>query len=307
MSIVFMFPGQGSQYVGMCQELYNEYDSVKLLFSKASKILGYDTKAIMFYKEKKLNSTLYTQPLMFLMYASILEVLKEKNIKSDYTIGLSLGEYGALYDAQCFDFKTGLEILAKRAFYMSEACTNVTGKMSAIFGMEAKELLKVIHSVEGYSKITNYNTYEQLVVSGEEATVERVNELALRNGAKKTIFLNTSGPFHTKFMSQAAENFRNYLKNVEIKEPKKKMLLNITGDFYQTGVKDNMVRQITSSVMFYQMIEKLVDDGADTFIEIGPKRTLCSFVKRISRQVNILNVEDLKSLEKTLFKLEEQL
>ena len=178
-----MFSGQGSQYVGMCQDLYNEYDCVKTLFKEANLVLGYDTKDIMFNDEEKLNNTLYTQPLMFLMYASILEVLKEKGLESDYTIGLSLGEYGALYDAKCFDFKTGLKLLEKRGLYMAEACTKTTGKMSAILGMEADVLLDIISKVNGYSKIANYNTYGQLVISGEENTVLHVNELALTSGA----------------------------------------------------------------------------------------------------------------------------
>jgi len=305
MSRVFMFSGQGSQYVGMCQDLYNEYDSVKALFHEASTILGYDTAKMMFHEEEKLNNTLYTQPLMFLMYASILEVLKEKGIQSEYSIGLSLGEYGALYDANCFDFKTGLKILEKRGLYMAEACTKTTGKMSAILGMEAEALLNVIHDVDGYSKIANYNTYGQLVISGEESTVLKVNEIALNNGAKRAIMLNTSGPFHTDLMRYASDRFSDYLKDIEIREPKKKILINTTGDFYQEDVKDNMVKQITSSVMFYQMIEKLLVEGVDTFIEIGPKKTLNSFVKKINRQVTILNIEDIGSLEKTLLKLEE--
>ena len=305
MSRVFMFSGQGSQYVGMCQDLYNEYDSVKALFHEASTILGYDTAKMMFHEEEKLNNTLYTQPLMFLMYASILEVLKEKGIQSEYSIGLSLGEYGALYYANCFDFKTGLKILEKRGLYMAEACTKTTGKMSAILGMEAEALLNVIHDVDGYSKIANYNTYGQLVISGEESTVLKVNEIALNNGAKRAIMLNTSGPFHTDLMRYASDRFSDYLKDIEIREPKKKILINTTGDFYQEDVKDNMVKQITSSVMFYQMIEKLLVEGVDTFIEIGPKKTLNSFVKKINRQVTILNIEDIGSLEKTLLKLEE--
>lgn len=305
MSKVFMFSGQGAQYVGMCQDLYNEYESVKSLFQEASIVLGYNTADIMFNDSKKLNNTIYTQPLMFLMYASILQILKEKGIQSDFTIGLSLGEYGALFDAKCFDFKTGLKILEKRGLYMSEACSNTSGKMSAILGIDTDTLLKIISEVDGYSKIANYNTYGQLVISGEEHTVLKVNELALNSGAKRAILLNTSGPFHTDLMSNASIRFDNYLKDIEVKEPIKKILLNTTGDFYTTDIKKYMAKQITSSAMFYQMIEKLVDKGVDTFIEIGPKKSLSSFVKKINRQVNILNIEDLKSLEKTLLTLEE--
>ena len=244
MNIAFMFSGQGSQYVSMCEELYNEFDSVKELFSKASNILNYDVKEVMFNDEEKLNNTLYTQPLMFVMYASILEVLNEKGITSTHTLGLSLGEYGALYDSDCFDFETGLKLLEARGKFMEEASEKTSGKMSAILGMDAESLNNIIDSVEGYVKIANYNTYGQLVTSGEEEAVLKVNERALENGAKRAILLNTSGPFHTKLMSYAKDMFEEYLSNIEIKEPNKKLLINTTGDYYQKDIKEHMKNQI---------------------------------------------------------------
>jgi len=305
MSYTFMFSGQGSQYVGMCQELYNEYDYVKDIFKEASAILGYEVEEIMFNDEAKLNNTLYTQPLMFVMYASIKEVLNRNNINSEYTLGLSLGEYGALYDAGCFDFATGLKILQKRGLFMNEACQQTSGKMSAILGMDAESLEAIIEEANGYVKIANYNTYGQLVISGESEAVLEVNEKALEKGAKRAILLNTSGPFHTDLMKYASEKLASYLEDIKLQEPQKKLLVNTTGDYYITGLKEELVEQITNSVMFYQMIEKLLKDNVTTFIEIGPKTTLSSFVKKVNRKVTILNVENLTSLEKTLSKLEE--
>jgi len=305
MSYTFMFSGQGSQYVGMCQELYNEYEYVKDIFKEASAILGYEVEEIMFNDEAKLNNTLYTQPLMFVMYASIKEVLNRNNINSEYTLGLSLGEYGALYDAGCFDFATGLKILQKRGLFMNEACQQTSGKMSAILGMDAESLEAIIEEANGYVKIANYNTYGQLVISGESEAVLEVNEKALEKGAKRAILLNTSGPFHTDLMKYASEKLASYLEDIKLQEPQKKLLVNTTGDYYITGLKEELVEQITNSVMFYQMIEKLLKDNVTTFIEIGPKTTLSSFVKKVNRKVTILNVENLTSLEKTLSKLEE--
>ncbi len=298
MKTVFMFSGQGSQYVGMGKELYNNYEIVRNVFNKADNILGYSITNIMFNDEEKLNDTLYTQVAMFTFYQAILEVLKNHNIESSYSIGLSLGEYGALLHNNVYDFETGLKILEKRGLFMNEASKNVDGKMSAILGMDAAMLEKIINEVDGYVKIANYNTYGQLVISGDEKAVLETNRRAIENGAKRAILLNTNGPFHTALMIEASIKFEKYLKEVDLKEPQKKLLVNVTGDYYRGNLKNNMVNQIISSVYFYQMVEKLISSGVDTFIEIGPKKTLCSFVKKINRKLNIFNVEDMASLEK---------
>lgn len=304
MSIAFMFSGQGSQYVTMCQELYEDYDVVKELFAEASTVLGYDVKEIMFHIEELLHNTLYTQPLLFVMYVSIVEVLRLNRIESTHTCGLSLGEYGALYDSGCFDFKTGLELLKHRGFYMEEACQKTVGKMSAILGMDADDLHEVIQHTNGYVTIANYNTYGQLVISGEEEAVYEVNKKAIKNGAKRAILLQTSGPFHSKLMNSARLKFGEYLNTVSLQEPRKKLLTNVNGGYYVGPLQEVMSDQITNSVYFYQMIETLLQDGVDTFVEIGPKKVLSSFVKKIDRTVLIVNVEDRQSLHDTIKALE---
>lgn len=304
MSICFMFSGQGSQYVNMGKDLYDSYQIVRDIFNQANEILGYNLESIMFSDENKLNDTKYTQVAMFTLYASILKVLEKHNIKSDYSLGLSLGEYGALLHNEVFDFKKGLRIVKKRGELMSKAASNNNGCMSAVLGLDSSQLVNLIEQVDGYVKISNYNTYGQLVVSGEKSSVKELNILAMENGARRVIPLNTSGAFHSNLMEYASKEFSKYLKDIKLNEPKHNLLINVTGDFYHGEVKKVMSDQIIKSVRFYQMIEKLVLKGVNIFVEIGPKKTLCSFVRKMDRSLKTLNVEDNKSLSITIKELE---
>lgn len=305
MKIAYMFSGQGSEYIGMCQELFQNHDTVKDIFEQANNILGYDVSDILFFNEEKLKDTSYTQPLMFVMYVSIVELLKLKSIESTHTMGLSLGEYGALYDSGVISFEQGLRLLKNRGAFMKKACNNVEGSMSAILGLEADILNDIIDKENGYVVIANYNTYGQLVISGEEQAVLNVNEKAKQAGAKRCIPLSVDGPFHSNLMNDARLDFEEVLSSETFSSPNKKLIVNTTGKELSTTVKEELGNQITNSVLFYQGIEECIKDDVDCFIEIGPKKTLSSFVKKVNRKTTILNVEDEESLSKTLLKLEE--
>lgn len=305
MKKALMFSGQGSQYVGMCLDLYQQYDEVKEVFDMAEEVTGYPIRRIIFEDEALLNDTTYTQVAMLTIYQSLLKVLEHHQIECPISFGLSLGEYGAYLHQGVFDFDTGLKLVKYRGEVMMKACSKSPGVMSAILGIDGDMLAALIDGIPGYVTIANYNTYGQLVISGDEAAVEALEKRALENGAKRAIRLNTSGAFHSEKMHLAKDLFQTYLETIHLNEPRHRLLVNVTGDDYRGQIKQVMTEHLTSSVKFYQTIERLIQDGVDTFIELGPKRTLSGFVKKIDKTVTILNVEDIDSLRQTMARLEE--
>jgi [acyl-carrier-protein] S-malonyltransferase len=299
MKAAFMFSGQGSQYLGMAKDLYDNYEIVREVFKKAETVLNYPLVKIMFESAEKLNNTAYTQVAMFVMYQSILKVLATHNIIAKSSMGLSLGEYGAYLHNEIFDFETGLEIVKTRSRLMAEAQEKNPGKMCAILGLEKESLEQLLDSFEDVV-IANYNLPTQLVISGSEETIQTIRELALEKGAKRAIMLETSGAFHSPFMVMAETKFSDYIAGFDLKEPIYDLYVNLTGKKYESDIKTVMAKQITNSVKFYQMVEEMIKDGIELFIEIGPKQTLCSLVKKINADVMVGNVEDIKSLNKTI-------
>lgn len=309
MKIAFIFSGQGSQYIGMGKELYDNIPSCKKIYDKANEVLGFDLKELIFNGDKEeLNITENTQPAILTTSIAILQAIKDKGINPDIVAGLSLGEYSALVASESLDFETAVSLVKKRGRFMQEAVPQGIGSMVAVIGLDEnkiKDVLKIA-SEKGIVVIANYNTNNQIVIGGEKEAVELASELLKECGARRVIPLKVSGPFHTSLLEEASVKLAKELTNINFNDPKVKVITNVTADFISSKeeIRELLENQVKSSVKWSKTIEKMIDEGIDTFIEIGPLKTLSSFVREISKEkkanIKIFNVEDLKSLNKTL-------
>ena len=309
MKIAFIFSGQGSQYIGMGKELYDNIPSCKKIYDKANEVLGFDLKELIFNGDKEeLNITENTQPAILTTSIAILQAIKDKGVNPDIVAGLSLGEYSALVASEALDFETAVSLVKKRGRFMQEAVPQGIGSMVAVIGLDENKIKDVfkVASEKGIVEIANYNTNNQIVIGGENAAVELASELLKESGARRVIPLKVSGPFHTSLLNEASIKLKNEFENIHFNTPKIKTITNVTADFIENGdeIKNLLINQVKSSVRWSETIERMLDEGIDTFIEIGPLKTLSSFVREISKEkkatVKIFNVEDLKSLNKTL-------
>lgn len=307
MKIVFMFSGQGSQYKGMGRELYDNFECAKNIFDIADKSLGFSISEMCFNNESELNLTENTQPAILTMSIAALKVLEEKGIKASFTAGLSLGEYCAYVASGAMEFIEAVKLVKQRGKFMSESVPAGQGGMYAVMGLSKQEVELCCKEAEvfGYVAPTNYNAPGQIVIAGISQAADKAAEIAREKGAKMAVKLNVSGPFHTKLLKPASEKLALELEKVNISEMKIPVVTNVTGDIVENyeDIKPLLIKQVMSPVMWEQSMNKLIEMGADTFIEIGPGKALSGFAKRISKDITILNVEDIKSLEKTLAKL----
>ncbi len=297
----FMFSGQGSQYTGMGKELYEQFPEYRAVYDTASQSLGYDLAKLSFEENDLLSQTEYTQPALLTMSTAGFTILEKIGMHPDYLLGLSLGEYSALVASSALDFSEAVALVQKRGRFMTEAVPEGLGAMCAVLGLDSAlvEEACVQAAESGKVYVANYNTVGQVVISGEKSAVEKAAALLSAQGGK-TIMLNVSGPFHTELLKPAAEKLRAELLKLSIKEPKIPVITNLTGE--KIPSKDEIIptltRQVMSPVLWEKSIRHLLSLGVDTFIEIGPGKTLCGFVKKIDKSVAIYNVENLSTLEK---------
>lgn len=296
--LVFMFPGQGSQYIGMGKEFYENIPVCKEVYDLASEASGLDVAKLCFEENEQINITEYTQIAMLATEAAIYAALKEKGFTPDVTAGLSLGEYGALIASGVMSMKDAFAVVRKRGIYMQNAVPT-GGAMSAVLGLDAAAIEKVCEETEGIVSIANYNCPGQIVITGEAAAVEAAGEALKEAGAKRVVPLKVSGPFHSQMLVQAGEQLGEALKDVAVAEEFIPYLANVTADYVTNAadVKPLLEKQVASSVRWQQTIERLIADGADTFVEIGPGKTLSGFMRKINRDVTVYNIDKMEDFE----------
>ncbi len=307
--IAFIFSGQGAQYAGMGKDLYDNFPLAKEVFDTADKVLGYALTDICFNGGEKLEQTEFVQPAILTVSTAALKLLQSYGVSADYAMGLSLGEYSALVSAGAFSFEEAVALVQKRGRFMSECLQNGDYAMTAVMGLDSSVVDEVCKeaSADGFVVPANYNTKNQTVIAGEEKAVALAEQLAKDKGAKRCIRLNLKSAFHTKLLEPAAIKLNAELSKLTLSSLKTPVISNVTADFVpsESALVDILTKQVMSSVLWESSVNKLLNLGVDTFIELGPGKTLSSFIKTIAKDngfgnVKIANVEDSKSLESTL-------
>ncbi|MBQ6638776.1 MAG: ACP S-malonyltransferase [Lachnospiraceae bacterium] len=312
---VLMFPGQGSQYIGMGMEFYVNFPEAKEVFDLSSEVTGLDIAKLCFEENEQINITEYTQICMLTEEVALLKVLQSKGFVFDVCTGLSLGEYAAVVASGAMSMEDAFKVVRKRGIYMQEAVPT-GGAMNAVIGLDPEVIEAVCEEVQAAGEdagdsdfpedlpyvvsVANYNNPKQTVITGRKDAVEKAAAALAEKGALKCVPLNVSGPFHSKLLEGAGEKLSEALAEVEIQDIATAYIANVTADYVnqKEDVKPLLVKQVSSSVRFTQTIERLVKDGADEFVEVGPGHTLTGFVKKIDRSLKCANIDTFEDFEK---------
>ena len=299
--IAFIFPGQGSQYVGMGKDFYETFPCAKEMIDLAEKVSGIPMKELLFEENENINITKYTQIAMLTDELAIWSVLREKGVESAVNAGLSLGEYAALVASGVMTPEDAFRVVTKRGEFMQEAVPT-GGAMTAVLGADTAVIENICEETEGIVSIANYNCPGQIVITGEQKAVDTAAAALKEAGAKRCTPLNVSGPFHSAMLLPAGEKLAAELEQVEIHKIAVPYITNVTADYVtdSSEVKELLKEQISSSVRWQQSVERMIADGVEAFIEIGPKKSLCGFMKRIDKTVPAYHVDKVTDLESVL-------
>lgn len=304
--IAFLFPGQGSQVVGMGKDLASEYESAASIYKQSDQYLGFDLSSIIFEgPQEQLNLTTNTQPALLTTSIAILETFRNENIQPDYVAGHSLGEYSALVCGGVMKFSDAVHAVRQRGTFMEQAVSAGEGAMAAVLGMDQHELSIICSEVSNEGEVVemaNINCPGQIVISGTQSGIAKATTIAKENGARRVIPLQVSGPFHSSLMKPAAQKLKEVLGNIEVSDSSVPVISNVTGKEVQKAdeIKQRLVEQVYSPVLWENSINYLLLNGVDTFIEIGPGNVLSGLVKKINRKVNVFAINDLLSLKKVV-------
>ena len=306
--IAFMFPGQGAQKAGMGKDFYEQSETARKVIDKATELLDIDMKALCFEENDKLDQTEYTQAALVTVCMAMEHVLRERGLKADVTAdvtaGLSLGEYCAIASAGGMSTEDAIATVRKRGILMQNAVPGGKGTMAAVLGMKGEDIEKVIDPIEGVT-IANYNCPGQIVITGWKESVEKASEELKAAGAKRVMPLNVSGPFHSPMLEEAGRELGQVLAGVQLSELEIPYVTNVTAE-YVTDISETkalLAKQVASSVRWQQSVENMIADGVDTFVEIGPGRTLAGFMRKISRDVKVYNVGTWEDVDKVVSEL----
>ena len=302
--IAFIYPGQGAQKAGMGKDFYENSELAKAIYDKATELLQIDMKALCFEENDKLDLTEYTQAAMVTTCLAMTKVLEEKGLKPDVTAGLSLGEYCAISVAGGMKEMDAVKLVRKRGILMQNTVPKGEGAMAAILGMEAGAIENVIKDIEDVT-VANYNCPGQIVITGKTAAVEEAAEALKNAGAKRAVMLNVSGPFHSPMLESAGEELRKEMEAMVFSELQLPYVTNVTAEYINdiSETKELLAKQVSASVRWQESMEKMIADGVDTFVEIGPGKTLNGFLRKIDRNVKVYNINTWDDVDQVVSEL----
>ena len=294
----FLYPGQGAQKAGMGADFYKRSEVAAWIYDQASQLLDLDMKKLCFEENQLLDQTEYTQAAMVTTCLAMTRVAESKGLKADMTAGLSLGEYSAIAAAGGMNDMDAIRLVRARGILMQNTVPQGEGAMCAVMGMNAEQIEDILEPLEGVT-IANYNSPGQTVITGETASVDRAAELLKEGGARRVIPLNVSGPFHSPMLKSAGEKLKAELDQISLRELRIPYMTNATAKKIETicQTKELLKTQISAPVLWMQSMEQMIEDGVDTFIEIGPGRTLAGFLKKINREVTVYNISTWEEME----------